>query len=209
MITGHIDAGTLRFRQSPAWDACLPARRSALFCRSRGPAAAQEHCPLTAIGTAKVAAVRDGRTVLLADGRTLRLAAIEVTEQSRAALQALVGGRRPFQRPSRRANWIAIAFRETASGTATAACPSKARGGLTILVPLFYMIDTKFRREIPAWSVTPHDSLVNRFLFPKFDTKRTHRQNIESDGNATIGSEAWTKCQDSHVGRTLNGMKGC
>ena len=53
-----------------------------------GPAAAQEHCPLTAIGTVKVAAVRDGRTVLLADGRTLRLAAIEVSEQSRAALQA-------------------------------------------------------------------------------------------------------------------------
>ena len=58
-----------------------------------GPAAAQEHCPLTAIGTVKVAAVRDGRTVLLADGRTLRLAAIEVSEQSRAALQALIGGR--------------------------------------------------------------------------------------------------------------------
>jgi endonuclease YncB( thermonuclease family) len=56
-------------------------------------AGAQERCPLTPIGSAKVAAVRDGRTLLLADGRALRLAAIEVTGQSRAALQALVAGR--------------------------------------------------------------------------------------------------------------------
>jgi endonuclease YncB( thermonuclease family) len=54
-------------------------------------AAAQETCKLTAIGTGQVAAVRDGRTVLLADGRELRLAAIEVTDASRAALQNLVG----------------------------------------------------------------------------------------------------------------------
>jgi len=53
-------------------------------------AGAQERCPLTPLGTAKVAAVRDGRTLLLADGRVLRLKAIEVTAQSRAALQALV-----------------------------------------------------------------------------------------------------------------------
>jgi endonuclease YncB( thermonuclease family) len=50
---------------------------------------AQQHCPLTPLGTAKVAAVRDGRTLQLADGRALRLAAIEVTQRSRAALQAL------------------------------------------------------------------------------------------------------------------------
>jgi len=56
-------------------------------------AAAQERCALTPIGTATVASVRDGRTLLLADGRELRLAAIEVTDASRAALQALVGGR--------------------------------------------------------------------------------------------------------------------
>ena len=37
------------------------------------------------IGTATVASVRDGRTVLLADGRELRLAAIEVTDSSRDA----------------------------------------------------------------------------------------------------------------------------
>ena len=37
--------------------------------------------------------MRDGRTLLLADGRELRLPAIEVTEQSRAALQALAAGR--------------------------------------------------------------------------------------------------------------------
>lgn len=57
------------------------------------PAQAQERCALAPIGTATVAAVRDGRTLLLADGRELRLAAIEVTEQSRAALQALAAGR--------------------------------------------------------------------------------------------------------------------
>ena len=55
-------------------------------------AVAQEPCKLTAIGTAKVATVRDGRTLLLADGRELRLAGIEVTDDSRAALQALVAG---------------------------------------------------------------------------------------------------------------------
>jgi len=55
-------------------------------------AAAQERCKLTAIGTANVDVVRDGRTLLLADGRELRLAAIEVADGSRAALQALVAG---------------------------------------------------------------------------------------------------------------------
>ena len=55
-------------------------------------AAAQDGCKLTAIGTANVAAVRDGRTLLLDDGRELRLAAIEVTDDSRAALQRLAAG---------------------------------------------------------------------------------------------------------------------
>jgi endonuclease YncB( thermonuclease family) len=55
-------------------------------------AAAQEGCKLTAIGTANVAAIRDGRTLLLDDGRELRLAAIEVTDDSRTALQTLVTG---------------------------------------------------------------------------------------------------------------------
>ncbi len=55
-------------------------------------AAAQVRCQLTAIGTVNVAAVRDGRTLLLSDGRELRLAGIEVTDGSRAALQALAIG---------------------------------------------------------------------------------------------------------------------
>jgi endonuclease YncB( thermonuclease family) len=55
-------------------------------------AAAQEPCHLTLIGTAAVASVRDGRTLLLGDGRELRLAGIEVTDDSRAALQAQVAG---------------------------------------------------------------------------------------------------------------------
>ena len=43
-------------------------------------ASAQDTCKLTALGTAQVAAVRDGRTLLLADGRDVRLAGLEVTE---------------------------------------------------------------------------------------------------------------------------------
>ena len=58
-----------------------------------GGAATQAPCKLADIGTATVAGVRDGRTLLLADGRELRLAAIEVTDSSRDALQELVGGR--------------------------------------------------------------------------------------------------------------------
>ena len=57
-------------------------------------AAAQEGCKLTPIGNASVATIRDGRTLLLADGRELRLAGIEVTDGSRAALQTLVAGHR-------------------------------------------------------------------------------------------------------------------
>ena len=55
-------------------------------------AAGQASCKLVDIGTATVAAVRDGRTLLLADGRELRLAAIEVTGNSRELLQQLVDG---------------------------------------------------------------------------------------------------------------------
>jgi endonuclease YncB( thermonuclease family) len=55
-------------------------------------AGAQEPCKLTAIGSVNVAIVRDGRTLLLRDGRELRLAAIEVPDDSRVALQALVAG---------------------------------------------------------------------------------------------------------------------
>jgi endonuclease YncB( thermonuclease family) len=56
-------------------------------------AAAQEACKLSGIGTATVAGVRDGRTLLLADGRELRLAAIEADDASRASLNALVAGK--------------------------------------------------------------------------------------------------------------------
>ena len=47
---------------------------------------------MTAIGTAKSAAVRDGRTLMLEDGRELRLAAIEAGDESRDALRSLIGG---------------------------------------------------------------------------------------------------------------------
>lgn len=57
------------------------------------PLTAHGACTLADIGSAQVAAVRDGRTLLLADGRELRLAAIEVTDDSRATLQSLAAGR--------------------------------------------------------------------------------------------------------------------
>jgi endonuclease YncB( thermonuclease family) len=56
-------------------------------------AAHAQPCPLAPLGTAKVAAVRDGRTLALAGGRVLRLAAIEVAPSSSAALQALAAGK--------------------------------------------------------------------------------------------------------------------
>ena len=52
-------------------------------------AAAQDACKLEPIGTAEVAAVRDGRTLMLRDGRELRLAAIETPPGAQAALAAL------------------------------------------------------------------------------------------------------------------------
>ena len=54
---------------------------------------AQESCKPSVAGTGTVASVRDGRTVLLTDGREVRLAAIEVVDSSRGALQSLVDGR--------------------------------------------------------------------------------------------------------------------
>ena len=56
-------------------------------------AMAQETCRLPGLGTAAVAGVRDGRTLLLADGRELRLTAIEADDASRAALNVLAAGR--------------------------------------------------------------------------------------------------------------------
>ena len=56
-------------------------------------AMAQEACKLPGLGTATVAGVRDGRTLLLTDGRELRLAAIEADDASRAALNTLAAGR--------------------------------------------------------------------------------------------------------------------
>ncbi len=67
----------------------LAAALLPLLARS---ATGQASCKLIDIGTATVAGVRDGRTLLLADGRELRLAAIEVTGNSRDLLQHLVDG---------------------------------------------------------------------------------------------------------------------
>jgi endonuclease YncB( thermonuclease family) len=70
-----------------------PVLAAALFPILACNAAAEGPCKFVDIGTATVASVRDGRTLLLADGRELRLAAIEVTDNSRDALQQLVSGR--------------------------------------------------------------------------------------------------------------------
>ena len=56
------------------------------------PAAAQDACKLTPLGTGQVAAVRDNRTLVLADGRELRLAGIEA-DGSGAALRQTIGDR--------------------------------------------------------------------------------------------------------------------
>ncbi len=82
-------AAVMKHRSRPHLVFALAAAAGALLA---GDAAAQDGCKLTAIGTAQVAAVRDGRTLLLDDGRELRLAAIEVPEGSRAALQSLAAG---------------------------------------------------------------------------------------------------------------------
>ena len=66
---------------------------AALLCVLAFNAAAEEPCRSSALGTAQVAAVRDGRTLALTDGRELRLAGIEASDASRAALQALIAGR--------------------------------------------------------------------------------------------------------------------
>jgi len=78
-------------------------------------AGAQEACKLTTLGTAQVASVRDGRTLLLADGRELRLLGFEVTDESRAALQRLLHDR-PLRleglsaEPDRYGRLVAFAF---------------------------------------------------------------------------------------------------
>lgn len=73
----------------------VPARAVLCVAALLVPAAAgaAEPCKLSPIGTAEVATVRDGRTLMLKDGRELRLAAIEVNDESRAALETAIAGR--------------------------------------------------------------------------------------------------------------------
>ncbi len=77
--------GLVRFT---SWLALAPM----LAMLSSQPAAAQEACALTPIGTGIVASVRDGRTLLLSDGREVRLAGIEPGPGGREALQRLADG---------------------------------------------------------------------------------------------------------------------
>ena len=57
------------------------------------PALAQEACHFAPMGTVTATAVRDSRTLLLSDGRELRLAAVELSDDSRAPLERLLLGR--------------------------------------------------------------------------------------------------------------------
>ncbi len=66
---------------------------SAVAALFAGNAFAQSACKLTPLGMATVVSVRDGRTLTLGDGNILRLAGIEVTDASRAALQRLAAGK--------------------------------------------------------------------------------------------------------------------
>jgi endonuclease YncB( thermonuclease family) len=66
---------------------------AALLAAAGTAAAAEQTCQLEPAGTAEVAAVRDGRTLLLRDGSELRLAAIETATGSEAALGALALGK--------------------------------------------------------------------------------------------------------------------
>lgn len=89
-------------------------------------------CKLTALGTAKVAAVRDGGTLMLDDGRELRLAGIEITAGSRDALQALAGGQllrleRLGPEQDRYGRLVAFAFAENAAQSIQAALLEQGR----------------------------------------------------------------------------------
>ena len=66
---------------------------AAAFVLAPHDAVAEDTCKLVATGTATVAEVRDGRTLLLTDGRELRLAAIEADDSGRDTLRSLVDGR--------------------------------------------------------------------------------------------------------------------
>ena len=64
-----------------------------VFAAGFGRAVAQDACHLETVGTAEVASVRDGRTLMFRDGRELRLAAIETTDMAKPALEALAAGK--------------------------------------------------------------------------------------------------------------------
>jgi endonuclease YncB( thermonuclease family) len=95
-------------------------------------AVAQEACKLTAIGTASIAAVRDGRTLMLDDGREVRLAAIEVSHDSREALQSLIGAKplrleRLGAEPDRYGRLVAFAYAGDAQQSLQQALLSQGR----------------------------------------------------------------------------------
>ena len=80
-------------------------------------AVAEAPCKLISIGTAKIAAIRDGRMLLLDDDRELRLAAIEAGDNSHE-LRLLVGERtlrmEQLGEPDRYGRLVAFAYADDA-----------------------------------------------------------------------------------------------
>ena len=73
--------------------ACLERVRriaAAILLSAGGAAHAAAPCKVEPLGVARAVAVRDGATLLLADGRELRLAAVELAESARTAIQAAI-----------------------------------------------------------------------------------------------------------------------
>jgi endonuclease YncB( thermonuclease family) len=71
----------------------VPVLVALIVALSTRSTAANEPCGLGPVASVRVAAIRDGRTLVLDDGRELRLAGIEVSEESKTTLQALAEGR--------------------------------------------------------------------------------------------------------------------
>jgi endonuclease YncB( thermonuclease family) len=84
----------LSFRVVDAMSRAIESRRMrfvviAFVLLLASPAAAAPECGKADLGSARVAAVRDGRTLLLKDGRELRLAGIEAAPAGAALLRRL------------------------------------------------------------------------------------------------------------------------
>jgi endonuclease YncB( thermonuclease family) len=149
----------------------------ALLPLAASPAAAQETCKLTALGTVQVATVRDGRTLSLTDGRELRLAGIEAADESREALQDLVRDR-PLRlegvstEPDRYGRLVAFAYagddrRSVQEALLDQARPASRRGSATRPARRpFWPRSAPHARQIAAFGPIPISPLCGRTIMP-------------------------------------------